>query len=55
MADVLEVETGALLVESGVSIFICGYENGVVGFYRLVFIGVCNVCFVFITNNVVCC
>ena len=52
MAEVgLVVETGALLVESGVSIFICGYENGVVGVYRLVFIRICYVCSVFITNN----
>ena len=53
--EVLEVETGALLVESVVSIFICGHENGVVGFYGFVFIRVCDDCFVFITNNVVCC
>jgi len=51
MADVLEVETGALLVESVVSIFICGYENGEVGVYGFAFIRVCNVCFLFITNN----
>lgn len=40
MADVLEVETGALLLESVVSIFICGYENGEVGVYGLLFMAI---------------